>query len=87
MIVGAPVDSETARSSGAVRETAGMMSQDVESIYHGFTDRIIWERPMAWRLVESVVKKPGMVWRSKMPHTIRTSGGCSLWATLRSATA
>lgn len=70
MIVGAPVDSETARSSGAVRETAGMMSRDVESIYPGFSDRVIWERPMAWRLVESVVKKPGMVWRSKMPHTI-----------------
>ena len=25
---------------------------------------------MAWKLVESVVKEPGLVWRQKMPHTI-----------------
>ena len=25
---------------------------------------------MAWELVESVVKEPGMVWKSKMPHQI-----------------
>lgn len=25
---------------------------------------------MAWKLVESVVKEPGLVWRHKMPHTI-----------------
>jgi hypothetical protein len=25
---------------------------------------------MAWKLVESVVKEPGMVWKSKMPHQI-----------------
>ena len=25
---------------------------------------------MAWKLVESVVKEPGLVWRQKMLHTI-----------------
>jgi hypothetical protein len=25
---------------------------------------------MAWKLVESVVKEPGKVWKSKMPHQI-----------------
>ena len=25
---------------------------------------------MAWKLVESVVKEPGKVWKSKMPHEI-----------------
>jgi len=25
---------------------------------------------MAWKLVESVVKEPGMVWKSKMSHQI-----------------
>ena len=25
---------------------------------------------MAWKLVESVVKEPGLVWKSKMPHEV-----------------
>jgi hypothetical protein len=25
---------------------------------------------MAWKLVEAVVKEPGLVWKNKMPHEI-----------------
>lgn len=70
IISGTPVDADAAGSSRAVRDIARMMRLDIESIYPGFSDQVIWERPMAWKLVESVVKKPGMVWRSKMPHTL-----------------
>lgn len=70
MISGTPVDARTAGSARASREVARMMRRDIESIYPGFSDQVIWERPMAWKLVESVVKKPGMVWRSKMPHAL-----------------
>ena len=70
MISGTPVDVRTAGSARAVRDTAQAMRRDIESIYPGFSDQVIWERPMAWKLVESAVKKPGMVWRSKMPHTL-----------------
>ena len=30
---------------------------------------------MAWSLVEAVVKKPGMVWKQKMPHEINEIEG------------
>ena len=70
IISGAPVDASTAGSGSAVRRIAGEMRRDIESIYPGFADRIVWERPRAWQMVEAVVKKPGMVWRSKMPHSI-----------------
>jgi len=30
---------------------------------------------MAWSLVESVVKEPGKVWKSKMPHDIPSIKG------------
>ncbi len=30
---------------------------------------------MAWSLVEAVVKKPGMVWKQKMPHEINEVKG------------
>jgi hypothetical protein len=25
---------------------------------------------MAWKLVEAVVKEPGLVWKNKMPHSV-----------------
>ena len=75
IIAGAPVDARTAGSGGAVREMADRMRQDIEGIYPGFSDHIIWERPRAWRFVEATAKRPGLVWRSKMPHTLPHIGG------------
>lgn len=75
LIAGAPVDAETAGSGGAVRDMADAMRRDIEGIYPGFSDRIIWERPRAWRFVEATAKRPGLVWRSKMPHTLPNIGG------------
>ena len=47
------------------------MKKEISEIYPEFNIIVvIWERPMAWKLVESVVKEPGMVWKSKMPHQI-----------------
>lgn len=75
LIAGAPVDAETAGSGGAVREMADAMRRDIEGIYPGFSDHVIWERPRAWQFVEATAKRPGLVWRSKMPHTIPNIGG------------
>ena len=75
LIAGAPVDAETAGSGGAVRDMADAMRRDIEGIYPGFSDRIIWERPRAWQFVEATAKRPGLVWRSKMPHTLPNIGG------------
>lgn len=43
------------------------------TIYSQFNERkdMLWERPMAWQLVESVVKEPGLVWKYKMPHEVK----------------
>ena len=30
---------------------------------------------MAWRLVESVAKEPGIVWKGTVPHQIRQISG------------
>ena len=70
IISGTPVSAEQASRKSDIMEIAGQMRQDIETMYPGFSKDIIWERPMAWRLVEAVVKKPGMVWKSKMPHSI-----------------
>lgn len=67
LICGAPIDPDHMTGS-RLRQTTSEMRQDLESIYSGFQDSVIWERPQAWKLVESVAKMPGMVWRSKMPH-------------------
>ncbi len=70
IISGTPVSTKDASNRSAVLEIAERMRNDIESLYPGFSSSILWERPMAWRLVEAVVKRPGMVWKSKMPHTI-----------------
>jgi hypothetical protein len=46
------------------------MKEEISSIYPKFNSALLWERPMTWKLVESVVKEPGKVWKSKMPHQI-----------------
>ena len=75
LIAGAPVDAKTAKSGRAVRDMADAMRQDIEEIYPKFSDHIIWERPRAWQFVEATAKRPGLVWRSKMPHTLSHIGG------------
>ena len=46
------------------------MKKEINMIYPNFLTSLLWERPMAWNLVESVVKKPGLVWKAKMPHQV-----------------
>ena len=46
------------------------MKEELSAIYPEFNDSLLWERPMAWKLVEAVVKEPGLVWKNKMPHSV-----------------
>ena len=46
------------------------MKKELAEIYPDFHDVLLWERPMAWKLVEAVVKEPGLVWKNKMPHFV-----------------
>ena len=70
LIAGTPVDPTIADDPGKIKEIVDSMKLEISSIYPDFGSSLIWERPMAWKLVESVVKEPGMVWKSKMPHQI-----------------
>jgi len=70
IIAGTPVDPSVANDPVKIKEIVEKMKDEISSIYPDFSSSLIWERPMAWKLVESVVKKPGMVWKSKMPHEI-----------------
>ncbi|NNL59128.1 MAG: FAD-dependent oxidoreductase, partial [Nitrosopumilus sp.] len=70
IIAGTPIPSHIVDDSNKIKEIVDKMKNEISSIYPNFTPSLIWERPMAWKLVESVVKEPGMVWKSKMPHQI-----------------
>ncbi|KAF6247355.1 protoporphyrinogen oxidase [Nitrosopumilus sp. b3] len=70
IIAGTPVDPSVADDSVKIKEIVEKMKDEISSIYPEFNSSLLWERPMAWKLVESVVKEPGMVWKSKMPHEI-----------------
>ena len=70
IIAGTPVESSIVGDSDKVKNIVDMMKKEISEIYPKFNSSLIWERPMAWKLVESVVKEPGMVWKSKMPHQI-----------------
>ncbi len=70
MIAGTPVHPSVAENSKRIQEIVQKMKDELNFIYPDFEDSLLWERPMAWKLVESVVKEPGMVWKSKMPHEI-----------------
>ena len=54
------------------------MKNDICEIYPNFDKFLIWERTMAWQLVESVSKEPGLVWKQKMPHTQMILKDCFL---------
>ena len=75
VIAGTPVAPAVADDPSRIREIAGRMRREISSIYPAFGPSLIWERPMAWKLVESVAKEPGLVWKSKMPHQIPGIGG------------
>ena len=70
IIAGTPVLPSETEDSEKIKHIVNRMKQEISSIYPNFNSSILWERPMAWKLVESVVKEPGKVWKSKMPHQI-----------------
>ena len=70
LMAGTPVPSEYTDNPEKIREIVDQMKDDISLIYPDFEENLLWERPMAWKLVEAVVKEPGMVWKQKMPHQI-----------------
>jgi hypothetical protein len=75
-LAGTPVSAEDTTNSKTVRHILQKMKDDITSIYPNFNDKtILWSRPIAWKLVESVVKEPGKVWRQKIPHEYPKAAG------------
>ncbi len=70
MIAGTPVHPSISENSKKIKEIVEKMKDELNSIYPDFKKSLLWDKPMAWKLVESVVKEPGLVWKSKMPHEI-----------------
>lgn len=70
IISGTPISPIYLKNPKKINEIVVNMKKEINEIYPDFEKSLLWERPMAWNLVESVVKKPGMVWKSKMPHSI-----------------
>ena len=70
IIAGTPVPPSVTDDPKKIKQIVEEMKKEISSIYPDFNSSLLWERPMAWKLVESVVKEPGMVWKSKMPHQI-----------------
>lgn len=75
LMAGTPVPPEYAENPEKIREISKKMREEIAGIYPGFEESLLWERPMAWRLVEAVAKEPGMVWKQKMPHEIKDVRG------------
>jgi protoporphyrinogen oxidase len=73
VLTGTPVSSEDAISPDRIRKISQEMKENLTTIYSQFNAKndTLWERPMAWQLVESVVKEPGLVWKHKMPHEVK----------------
>ena len=70
IIAGTPVSPDDTEDSVKVKNIVTKMKEEISSIYPKFNSALLWERAMAWKLVESVVKEPGKVWKSKMPLQI-----------------
>jgi protoporphyrinogen oxidase len=70
LLAGTPVTRYEAYSSKYISIIKEKMKKDISNIYPNFENFLIWERTMAWQLVESVSKQPGLVWKQKMPHMI-----------------
>lgn len=70
LMAGTPVPSEYTDDPQKIKEISQQMRKEISEIYPSFEKSLLWERPMAWKLVEAVVKEPGLVWKQKMPHQI-----------------
>ena len=70
IIVGTPVKPEETDNRKRIKEIVSKMKEELAAIYPDFNNVLLWERPMAWKLVEAVVKEPGLVWKNKMPHSV-----------------
>ena len=70
IIVGTPVKPEETDDKQRIKEIVSKMKSELSAIYPEFNSSLLWERPMAWKLVEAVVKEPGLVWKNKMPHSV-----------------
>jgi len=70
IIVGTPVKPDETDNRERINEIVLNMKKELSRIYPDFNDSLLWERPMAWKLVEAVVKEPGLVWKNKMPHYV-----------------
>ena len=70
IIVGTPVKPEETDNQQRIKEIVSKMKEELAAIYPDFNNVLLWERPMAWKLVEAVVKEPGLVWKNKMPHSV-----------------
>ena len=70
IISGTPASPEIVKKPEKIKEIVAKMKKEISQIYPDFENSLLWERPMAWNLVESVVKKPGLVWKAKMPHSV-----------------
>jgi len=70
IIVGTPVKPEETDNQQRVKEIVSKMKEELTAIYPDFNNELLWERAMAWKLVEAVVKEPGLVWKNKMPHSV-----------------
>ena len=75
IIVGTPVKPEETENPARIKEIVSKMKQELSEIYPDFGDSLLWDRPMAWKLVEAVVKEPGLVWKNKMPHSVSNVDG------------
>ena len=75
IIVGTPVKPEETEDPVRIKEIVSKMKQELSEIYLDFDDVLLWDRPMAWKLVEAVVKEPGLVWKNKMPHSVSNVDG------------
>ncbi len=75
LIVGTPVKPEETDNPSRIKEIVTQMKQELSEIYPNFNSALLWERAMAWKLVEAVVKEPGLVWKNKMPHSVENVQG------------
>ncbi|CAE6492346.1 protoporphyrinogen/coproporphyrinogen oxidase [Candidatus Nitrosotenuis uzonensis] len=75
IMAGTPVSQEYADDANKIREITKKMKMELANMYPAFERSLLWERPMSWKLVEAVVKEPGMVWKKKAPHQISGING------------
>ena len=75
LIVGTPVKPEETDNPLRIKEIVRQMKQELSEIYPEFNSSLLWERAMAWKLVEAIVKEPGLVWKNKMPHSVENIDG------------